>query len=82
MSRLLISNNKVINISTLIDKFIGTGYKINYQITDNCFKVEYHGEVLFFTYDELYGILTKHGYLYGIYLIKRRVFNAYKKHNY
>lgn len=47
MSRLLISNNKVINISTLIDKFIGTGYKINYQITDNCFKVEYHGEVLF-----------------------------------
>lgn len=30
MSRLLISNNKVINISTLINNFIGTGYMINY----------------------------------------------------
>lgn len=82
MSRLLISNNKVINISTLIDKFIGTGYMINYQICDNCFRVEYHDMALFFTYDELYDILTKHGYLYGIYLIKRRVFNVYKKYNY
>lgn len=82
MSSLLISNNKVINISTLIDNFIGTGYKINYQIRDNSFKVEYHGAVLFFTYDELYSILTKHGYLSGIELIKRRVFNVYRKYNY
>jgi hypothetical protein len=82
MSRLLISNNKVINISTLINNFIGTGYMINYQIFDNCFRVEYHDMALFFTYDELYGILTKHGYLSGIELIKRRVFNVYRKYNY
>ena len=82
MSRLLISNNKVINISTLINNFIGTGYTINYQIFDNCFRVEYHDMALFFTYDELYGILTKHGYLSGIELIKRRVFNVYRKYNY
>lgn len=82
MCRLLVSNNKVINISTLINNFIGTGYMINYQICDNCFIVEYHGMALFFTYDELYGILTKHGYLSGIELIKRRVFNVYKKYNY
>lgn len=82
MCRLLISNNKVINISTLINNFIDTGYMINYQICDNCFRVEYHDMVLFFTYDELYGILTKHGYLSGIALIKRRVLNEYKKYNY
>lgn len=82
MSILLISNNKVINISTLINNFIGTGYMINYQIFDNCFRVEYHDMALFFTYDELYDILTKHGYLSGIELIKRRVFNEYRKYNY
>ena len=82
MSRLLISNNKVINLETLVNKFKDTRYGINYLIHENSFRIEYSGFVLFFTYDELYDILTKHGYLYGIYLIKRRVFNEYKKYNY
>lgn len=48
MTRLLITDNKVINLETLVNKFKGTRYGINYLIHENSFRIEYSGFVLFF----------------------------------
>lgn len=47
MTRLLITDNKVINLETLVNKFKGTRYGINYLIHENSFRIEYSGFVLF-----------------------------------
>ena len=48
MTRLLITDNKVINLETLVNNFKGTCYTINYLIHENSFRIEYNGFVLFF----------------------------------
>jgi hypothetical protein len=82
MTRLLITDNKVINLETLVNNFKGTYYGINYLIHENSFRIEYNGFVLFFTYDQVYYMLTTYGYECGVAILKRRVLNEYKKCNY